>query len=156
MGLSVNRKLDAYKNVSELELVMSEAELTIAKAELRRASVVVRKCILRAPFAATVTNKMAEAHQYVKTGDPLIELVGTDELEIEMVLPSMNVLEYYPGRKFVIDVDETRERHTAVIDRVVNVIDPVSQTVRVIGRLTSSSRSLMPGMSGAVEFGENN
>jgi membrane fusion protein, multidrug efflux system len=151
-NLEVNQKLDAYQNVSELELSMSEAELAIAEAEVLRAGAVLKECAVVAPFNATVINKMVQAHQFVQKGEPLLEIVGTDELEIEMVLPSMNVLGYKTGRRFNIHVDETDRSYSAVVDRVVNVVDPVSQTIRVIGKLLERHHGLMPGMSGAVEF----
>lgn len=151
-NLEVNRKLDAYQNISEVDLIKSEAEVEITKADAKRALAVVEKCEIRAPFDATVTEKQAQAHQYVKKGDPLLQIVDTRNLEIEMVLPSLDVTHYAKGRKFTILVDETGLQVEATVDRVVNVIDPVSQTIRVIGVLTNDTPGLMPGMSGIISF----
>ncbi len=151
-NVEVNRKLDAYQNVSELDLSKSEAELQIAKAEVVRMEAVITKCVIRSPFDATVTEKMIQAHQYVNKGEPLIEIVDTKNLEIEMVLPSVNVSRYKRGLPFTIDIDETGERVTARIDRIVNVVDPVSQTIRIIGTIPDTSHNLMPGMSGVINF----
>ena len=151
-SLEVNQKLDAYQNVSELELAMSEAELAIASAEVRQTRAALSHCEIHAPFSATVTEKFVQAHQYVQKGEQLLEIVDTQNLEIEMVLPSLAVQGYAAGRSFTITVDETGEQLPAVIDRIVNVIDPVSQTIRVIGRLTEPRPGLMPGMSGNVKL----
>lgn len=151
-NLEVNRKLDAYQNISELDLSKTVAELEIAHADAKRTSAVVEQCEIRAPFDATVTEKFAQAHQYVKKGDPLLEMVDTRNLEIEMVLPSVDVSRYSKGRRFNIVVDETGQQVEATVDRVVNVIDPVSQTIRVIGVLNSDTPDLMPGMSGIISF----
>lgn len=151
-NFEINRKLDAFQNVSEVELSMSEAEVEIAKAEAKRTGAVVKNCSIRAPFNATVTEKMAQAHQYVKKGDPLLEIVDTENLEIEMVLSSVDVTRYSTGQRFSILIDETGQLARATINRVVNVIDPVSQTVRVIGVLDDNTSGLMPGMSGQVSF----
>lgn len=151
-NVEVNKKLDAYQNISELDLSKSIAELEISNAEAGRTKAVVNKCTIRAPFDATVTEKLAQAYQYVKKGDPLLEIVDTRNLEIEMVLPSVDVVHYEAGKEFTILVDETGLEVAARIDRVVNVIDPVSQTIRVIGTLVESTPGLMPGMSGIVHF----
>ena len=150
--LEVNRKLDEYKNVSELDLAMSEAELAIAEAEHKLSKTLVRECSIYAPFNAIVTEKLVQAHQYVKQGEQLVEIVCTDRLEVEMVLPSMGVLSYEPGRRFTMLIDETGLRYPARIDRVVGVVDPVSQTMRVIGAIDGEQQGLMPGMSGIIEF----
>ena len=84
----------------------------------------------------------------------ILELIDTRNLEIEMVLPSLNLILFQAGKQFEFLIDETDQTVEAVIDRVVNVIDPVSQTVRVIGILTDPPDNLMPGMSGVVFFPE--
>ena len=151
-NVEVNKKLAAYQNISELDLSKSEAELEIANAEAARTKAVVGKCSIFAPFDATVTEKLAQAHQYVQKGDPLLEIVDTRNLEIEMVLPSVDVNRYEAGREFTILIDETGLETRAQVDRVVNVIDPVSQTIRVIGTLAEQAPGLMPGMSGVIHF----
>ena len=149
-NLEVNKKLDEYQNVSELELTISEVELSIAEAELQRTRVALNHCEVKAPFSGTVTQKFVQAFQYVNKGEPLLEIVDTRNVEIEMVLPSREVAQYSKGRGFSIQVDETGALLDAEIDRVVNVIDPVSQTIRVIGHLKETPPHLMPGMSGVI------
>ncbi len=151
-NLEINEKLDAYQNISELDLQMSKAEVDIARAESRRTKSVVDQCDILSPYNATVTDKQAQAFQYVNKGDPLLEIVDTDTLEIEMVLPSLDVVLYKKGLPFTLTIDENGVIVNAIVDRVVNVIDPVSQTIRVIGTITDRSTDLMPGMSGVVRF----
>ena len=154
-NLEVNRKLDEYQNISEFDLIVSEAEMDIARAEVRRIKSVIDQCEIRSPFNATVTEKYAQAYQYAKKGDPLLEIVGTESLEIEMVVASLDVLRYRRGLPFEIVIDETGLVVKAEVDRVVNVIDPISQTIRVIGTITGPSANLMPGMSGVVRFDQD-
>ena len=151
-SLEVNQKLDEYQNVSELDLALSEAEMAIAEAERKRSDTLLKECTIYAPFNAVVTEKLAQAHQYVKQGEQLIEIVGTDSLEVEMVLPSTGVLSYEPGRRFTLVIDETGLGYTSRIERVVGVVDPISQTIRVIGSIDGEQEGLMPGMSGIIEF----
>lgn len=153
-SVEINERLRQLNNLSELELAQSRSELDIARAEVERTSSILSECVIRAPFSGTVTEKYVEAYQYVSKGEVLIELIDTRNLEIEMVLPSLNLNRYQAGRQFEFLIDETDQTVDAVIDRVVNVIDPVSQTVRVIGTLVNPPENLMPGMSGVVFFPE--
>jgi membrane fusion protein (multidrug efflux system) len=153
-NFEISQKLDTYKNISELDLSISEADFEIATAEVLRTLAILKQCDIRSPYDATVTEKHVQAYQYVKKGDPLLEIVDTQNLEIEMVLPSLNITQYVEGAAFSLIVDETGQEFSAEIDRVVNVIDPVSQTVRVIGKPLGARMGLMPGMSGVVRFAE--
>lgn len=153
-SVEINERLRQLNNLSELELAQSRSELDISRAEVERSASILEECVIRAPFSGTVTEKYVEAFQYVGQGEVLIELIDTRNLEIEMVLPSLSLRRYQVGTQFEFLIDETDQTVDAVIDRVVNVIDPVSQTIRVIGTLVSPPENLMPGMSGVVFFPE--
>ncbi len=153
-SVEINERLRQLNNLSELELAQSRSELDIARAEVERTASILSECVIRAPFSGTVTEKYVEAFQYVSQGEVLIELIDTRNLEIEMVLPSLNLRRYQIGRQFEFLIDETDQTVQAVIDRIVNVIDPVSQTIRVIGTIIEPPENLMPGMSGVVFFPE--
>lgn len=150
--LEVNTKLAKYKNISLLEVSLAKAEVAIQKAELSRARAVLAGCSITAPFSGIVSEKIAQAHQYVKQGDPLLELIDTSSLEIEMVIPSRWLKKMPKGTLFTIQLDEFAKPIKAKIDRNVGAIDPVSQTIRVIGKLINPPKQLLPGMSGEIHF----
>ena len=150
--LEVNTQLAKYKNISVLEVNLTKAEVAIQKAELNRATAVLANCVISAPFSAIVSEKMAQAHQYVKEGDPLLEIIDTSSLEIEMVIPSRWLKKMPKGTEFSIQLDEIDEPVKAKIDRNIGAIDPVSQTIRVIGVLINPPKELLPGMSGEIHF----
>lgn len=148
--LQVNTQLAQYKNVSDLELTLSKADVAVQKAELNRIDAILSKCVVASPFAAVVSEKVAQAYQYVKEGDPLLELVDTSHLEVEMVIPSKWLKKLSAGTLFSVQLDEFDTPVQAKIDRNVGTIDPVSQTIRVIASLVNPPAALLPGMSGEV------
>jgi RND family efflux transporter MFP subunit len=150
--LQVNTQLAQYKNVSDLELTLSKADVAVQKAELNRIKALLSRCVVTSPFAAVVSEKMAQAFQYVKEGEPLLELVDTRNLEVEMVIPSKWLKKLAAGTQFSLHLDEFATPVKAKIDRNVGTIDPVSQTIRVIGVLLNPPATLLPGMSGEVVF----
>lgn len=154
--LQVNTQLAQYKNVSDLELTLSKAEVAVQKAELSRIDAILSKCVVSSPFAAVVSEKVAQAYQYVKEGDPLLELVDTSHLEVEMVIPSKWLKKLVAGTEFSLKLDEFDTPVKARIERNVGTIDPVSQTIRVIGGLLNPPPALLPGMSGEVIFSNVN
>ena len=150
--LSVNQRLAQARNVSVLDVDLSRSEVAMSTAELRRIDANLRHCTVHAPFPAVVVDRRVQAHEYVALGTPLLELVDVSSLEIEMVVASQWIARLKPGTPFSLRVDETGQVARAQVDRMVAVIDPVSQTLRVIGRLDGTASGLRPGMSGEVMF----
>jgi multidrug efflux pump subunit AcrA (membrane-fusion protein) len=60
-----------------------------------------------------------------------------------------------PGKHFRVTLDEVAKTYQAEITRVGGKVDPVSQTIKVYGRITDKADELLPGMSGAIEFPAN-
>ncbi len=150
--LEVNNKLASYKNISLLEVTLAKAEVAIQTSELNKSEALIANCIIKAPFSGIIADKMAQAHQYVKEGEPLLELINTSNLEVEMVVPSKRLATIPRGTVFSLQLDEKTTPIKAKIDRNVGAIDPVSQTIRVIGKLITPPKSLLPGMSGEIQF----
>ena len=131
---------------------LSRAEYAAAVAELEGLDTMLEKCSIAAPFDALITAKAAQQSQFVNAGEPVVELVDTGALEVDMVVPSPWLAWLAPGHAFSIVVDETGDRLDGRVDRLGGTVDPVSQTVRVIGRLASHPPGLLPGMSGLLRF----
>ncbi len=150
--LTVNQQLVKNNAASILEVQVAQAEMQMAQAEMAAADAVLRKCDIRAPFAGVVASKSAQAYQYVREGDPLLELVDATNLEVELVVPAAWLVWLKPGLSFSITLDGVGADRAAVVDRLGGRVDPVSQTVRMLGRIEGGSAGLLPGMSGIVHF----
>jgi membrane fusion protein, multidrug efflux system len=72
-------------------------------------------------------------------------------LEVELIAPSrwLSWLSWLkPGYAFQIAVGETEKTYSAKITRLGGRVDPVSQSIKVIGEITGNAPELMAGMSG--------
>jgi membrane fusion protein (multidrug efflux system) len=150
--LTVNRELLKLNSVGPLEVQLNEAELQIAKGELDRVIASIKHCDLRAPFSGAITMRSVEAHQFVAEGDPLLELVSREQLEVRMLMPSTSLSWLRVDTQFSMLVEELNAPMTGKIVRVGGAVDPVSLTIQVFGRLQQSDSRLLPGMSGRVQF----
>jgi membrane fusion protein (multidrug efflux system) len=146
------QRLAELNQASVLEVEVARSEAAMAAAELTSIGATLRKCESRAPFAGVVVAQMSRQNQYIREGEPLVELVDADGLEIEMVLPSRWLEWLKPGSAFEMAVDELHRSVPARIDRIGGRVDPVSQTVRVLGRIEGKNPDLLPGMSGLLVF----
>jgi len=149
---SVNQRLATANNISLLEVDLSESALAVARAERQQIISLEKFCKLKAPFSGIVVSKNAQAFQHVQVGQPVLELVDNSELEVEVVVPSTWLAADMINQSFEIIIDETSARYTGKFIRSAGIVDPVSQTVRLIGHLTNRSDALIAGMSGQISL----
>jgi multidrug efflux pump subunit AcrA (membrane-fusion protein) len=88
----------------------------------------------------------------VSPGNPLLDIIDTGQLEVQMIVPSRWLAWLRPGAAFQVDVEELGKRYPAKVQRLGAQIDPVSQTVDVTAALTGNAPELLPGMSGWAVF----
>lgn len=150
--LDVNERLEKIHNVSKLELSLSRSEVELTEADIKGIRAQLAQCSVSAPFSGVVTQQLVQAREFTNPGDPVLRLVNIDDLEIEMVVPSSLMRKLHGGDHFNLHVDELDRDIESTIKYVVREVDPVSQTVRVIGAPLKADTDLLPGMSGNVSF----
>ena len=151
----VNQQLETRKSIGALELAVSKAEAEEAKADVRIAQAMLDRCVIHAPFSGKVAEVIARPYQSVRPGDPLLEILDDKDLEIEFMAPSRSMPSLVVGKPFRVTLDEVAKTYRAEITRVGGKVDPVSQTIKVYGRIIDKADELLPGMSGAIEFTGN-
>lgn len=149
----VNQQLARYDNVSQLDVDLSRAAVNEASSSVKLSDVYLSDCTITAPFDAEVVSRAVNPYQFVSNGEPMLELVSSDQLEIEAVIPAMWLGQVGTGTPMTFVADATGAELTGKIVRVVDNIDPVSQTLKVIAQPDAKPGSgIKPGMSGEVRF----
>lgn len=150
--LKVNQRLAELGSIGALEVDLSAAKVKETEAEVASMRTTVSKCTLHAPFAGRVARVHAEPHQYVPAGTPLLEILDTRNLELQMIVPSRWLAWLKPGQRFSIHVEELNRAYTGVVVRTGARIDPVSQSISLAGKIEGNYAELLPGMSGWATF----
>jgi membrane fusion protein (multidrug efflux system) len=145
---AINQRLFALKSIGHLDLEVSQAEVLKAKADQSMARAVTTKCTILAPFDGVTVEQKAREFQYASPGLPLIEVLDNGSLEIELIAPSRWLNFLKPGTAFSVHVDEINKSYPARVTRLSGRVDPVSQSVKVIGEITTAAPELLAGMSG--------
>jgi RND family efflux transporter MFP subunit len=145
---AINARLMQLKSIGQLELDISAAEVKKAKAEVSVADATASKCTITAPFSGVTVDQKAREFQYAAPAQPLLEIMNDRELEIELIAPSRWLSWLVPGSAFEVHIDETDRNYGARVDRLGGRVDPVSQSIKIIGELTGAPQGLLPGMSG--------
>ena len=145
-------KLLEYKSTGTVAVEQALHQYEKAQAELRLYAVKLESCRILAPFDGVVTEKVAQMHEIAQPNQPLIKILNQSRVELVMMVPSA-WLPRISGAAFPVKIDETGRVHQARVLQSTGLIDPVSQTSRVIAELVGSGQDVLPGMSGVADLG---
>jgi membrane fusion protein, multidrug efflux system len=149
-AVAINQRLLQLKSVGQLELDVSQAELAKGKADLAMARATVSKCTIAAPFSGVTVEQKAREFQYATPGQPLLDVLDDRAIEVELIAPSRWLSWLKIGTAFKVQIEETEKSYPARVTRLGGRVDPVSQSIKVIGEIVGESPELMAGMSGQV------
>jgi membrane fusion protein, multidrug efflux system len=141
-----------YKSTGTLALEQARAELEKASADANGVEARWTTCQVLAPFDGRVTEKAAHVHEIAQPNQPLIRIINERKLELMLMVPSSWLARIPAGTTFDLKLDETGTMHSARILQSTGLIDPVSQSARLIAEFVDPSTTVVPGMSGTAVF----
>ena len=144
--------LNQHKALGKFDLEIARARASKAAAGMAAVGVRLAQCSIVAPYDGRVVELLVREHETPAPGRAMITILSDVELEIELIVPSAWLVWLDPGKRFVFSIDETRSQHEALIDRLGAAVDPVSQTIKVVGRLDARDTKILAGMSGTARF----
>ena len=155
-----NLDLQKYHAAGRNDVQISRAQADKAAAAVEGWQAKVDQCEIRAPFDGRVADVFAHVFDLPSPTAPILRIVDPANLEVEMLVPSRAVARIAPGVGFSLSVEETGAVVAGHVVRVGAAVDPVSQTLKVVGELDPRSAQagvvrlpVLPGMSGKADFG---
>ena len=136
----------------KLDADIAEARVGKAEAEVNSLAARMKHCTIIAPFDGRVSELSIRAYETPASGKPIIGIVEETSFEIELIAPSAFLLWAHPGQKLKFSVDETGGTYDAEIKRIGALVDPVSQTVKLMAVMAPGDRRVVSGMSGTAAF----
>jgi membrane fusion protein, multidrug efflux system len=152
IGYENTARLAKMRAAGRFEVNLAKARTEQAAAEADGLGISLNECEIKAPFAGLVAELSAHVSELPERTQPLMRIIGTARLEVDMIVPSDWLAWIKPGAAFVMRIDETGKDAPASILRLGAVVDPVSQTVKAVGELSAPDPAVRPGMSGSVTF----
>jgi membrane fusion protein (multidrug efflux system) len=148
----VNSRLSQLESVSNLDVEVAKAKLGEAKADIALTQASLQKCRVQAPFSGRIVTLPAHPYQYLKMGDPIMEIIDDSQLELKLFVPSVWLRWLKSGSTFQVHLDELNQDYPAKVDSIGATIDSVSQTVPIVAHITGKQAGLLTGMSGRAQF----
>lgn len=144
--------LQKYHAAGHNEVLIARSEADKAEATAEGWAARVAQCEIRAPFDGSVADLFVHIFEMPSPTTPIIRIVDLAHLEIDMIVASTAASHVRIGDPFSLNVEETGQTVQGRVARIGAAIDPVSQTLKVVGTLDAKSGSVLPGMSGRAQF----
>lgn len=145
-------RLDKLDGASKIELETSTNELAKAQAEFDIAKYNADQCTLKAPFAGQMVEVYVKEFETIKAGTKLYDIVDNSNFEIAMIVPSEWLKWLKKGDSFKLAIKENNRTYTGNIASIIYSVDAVSQSVKLIGKITEDTSGLFVGASGTATF----
>lgn len=147
-----NVALQRYRAAGNTDVQISKAVMEKDAATIEGWTARVEQCEVRAPFDGSVADVLAHVFELPSPTVAIIRIVDPAHLEVDMIVPSSEAPRLKIGDPFLFRVDETGESVEGHVARISAAVDPVSQTMKVVGALDARHKTIMPGMSGKADF----
>lgn len=148
--VETNEELDRYNAIGKNDLLVSKSQLDKAQAEADAMGTQLKECRVTAPFAGRVVLRQARQHESVQAGAPLLRIVDTSGIELDLIVPSQWLAWLRPGTAFVFRIDETGGTYPAKVQRLSPAVDPVSRTLKITASFDDPAARVLPGMGGTA------
>lgn len=141
-------------DASETALRLAEAKLTASRADLGVETRALHEATVRAPFDGLVVKRRVSLGEYVQVGEPLIELVSLDPIEVEFRVAEVDSSFVRTGQEVEVSVAPYPDRlFRATVTVISPTIDPHSRTLRVKAALDNTEGLLRPGLFARADLG---
>jgi membrane fusion protein (multidrug efflux system) len=135
--------LDTAKSVHDA----AAASVKLAEAQLRLADIGLQDALVRAPFDAVVSRRMAEPGETIGSDALLLELVDLRHMELQASVPAAEIPTVTPGQTALVRVDGYPERvFEARLERINPSAEKGSRLVLLYLAIDNSDATLRGGM----------
>jgi membrane fusion protein, multidrug efflux system len=144
---------DSEVQARQAGVLQAEAQLARTGSELAIARERLAQHIIRAPFDGVVSERLAETGEWVATGTAVLELVGVDDLWLDVRVPQQYWTNIGPETALVAFADPAPDVPLdARVHARVPVNDPSARTFLLRLLVHDESGRITPGMSARVRI----
>jgi RND family efflux transporter MFP subunit len=144
------------QTIEKAQLAMRIADLQVqaARVGMRMASQAMSDTSLVAPFNGVVTKVFAEEGQMITSMPPVTVcvLVDVDMLELKVPIAERRLAQVKLGTPVVVYLPAIKVEKGAKIERIAEVIDPMTRSAEAVVRLSNKDHALPAGLYARVRF----
>ena len=117
------------------------------RADISRVQDNVERATIRAPFSGVVVEKHTEVGQWLDAGDPVVDLLSSEHLEVSVDVPERHFRDLRPGTRVTMTFEALGSRKvTGTVSRIIPLADPQARTFPVKVSFSNRGARVVAGM----------
>jgi RND family efflux transporter MFP subunit len=152
--LSTNQKLLKQSFISQTAFDSSESSMNVsrgsvmsAEAQVKLAQNALKDAVVTAPLSGIVSKRHVQPGEKVAFDTPLVTVVDLTEIELQAMVPAIDIPELKPGMAVELAVDGFGERRfTGRIERINPSTEPGTRAIHVFVGVPNPNSELRGGM----------
>jgi membrane fusion protein (multidrug efflux system) len=137
---------------SKSEYDEAKARYDAARARVKQQEAVIKRKVIRAPFAGQAGIRQVDLGQFIEAGDPIVGLQALDPIYADYSLPERYLTRVKPGQVVKVQLDAIPGRaFSGEVSAVNSGIDTGTRTLKVRATLANVDSIMRPGMFAQVE-----
>lgn len=150
-----------FKRMSELlkkritsksEYDEAQARYDAASARVKQQEAIIRRKVIRAPFAGLAGIRRVDLGQFIEAGEAIVSLQALDSIYADYTLPERYLSRLKPGQLVNVKLDAIPDRvFSGEVSAVDSGIDTGTRTLKVRASLANPEGVMRPGMFAQVE-----
>jgi len=150
-------KLNEKKLITDEELARAKMELAVNDKEVSIFETYIEHSKIRSPFSGVVVTRHIQPHEWVKPGQPVVELYNPDKLRIVSDIPSEIALSFKSGESHILFFPDLKKDVAAKLKLLAPQVDVRSNTIKVYWQVGGKQNvHLLPGMKGVLKIEDKN
>jgi membrane fusion protein (multidrug efflux system) len=137
---------------SKSEFDEAQARYDAASARVKQQEAIIKRKVIRAPFAGLGGIRKVDLGQFIEAGEPIVSLQALDPVYVDYTLPERYLQRVKPGQTVNVELDAVPGRvFSGKVSAVDSGIDTGTRTLKVRATLANPDGMMRPGMFAQVE-----
>ncbi|MGD8570359.1 MAG: efflux RND transporter periplasmic adaptor subunit [Gammaproteobacteria bacterium] len=137
---------------SKSEYDEAEARFDAARARVKQQEEVIKRKVIRAPFAGLAGIRQVDLGQYFEAGTPIVSLQALDPIYVDYTLPERYITRIIPGQQVKVTLDAVPGQvFSGEVSAVNSGVDTGTRTLKIRATLANPDNELRPGMFAEVK-----
>lgn len=152
--IQFNRAKDLLKKrvTSQSQFDEAQARYDAARARVKQQETIVKRKVIRAPFAGLAGIRQVDLGEYVKEGNPIVSLQALNPIFVDYTLAERYAASIKTGQRVKIKLDAIPGQiFEGSVSAINSGIDTGTRTLKIRASLNNNDNILRPGMFAEVE-----
>ncbi len=143
-GVALQAAEARYQGALE-DVMQLRAQLTERRAQLALARQQLADCVIKAPFAGSVTRRVASLGEYLAINSPVVQLVRQHPLRVRLEVPERSAGRVKPGQRIDLSLESSPAKSWGRVVRLSPAIEAQNRSLTIEGEIPNPDGALRPG-----------